>query len=347
MQVKLSELAARFGLRLVGEDREIRGVNTLDLAGPDELSFLANPKYAPALATTKAGAVIVPERHAGDVATALVSDNPYLSLARVAALFAPQQGAQAAGVSPLAFVHEDAVVDPAAIVYPFAFVGPRSRVAARARIFPHVYVGEDCEIGEGATLYPGVTLMSGVRLGRGVICHPGCVLGSDGFGYAQGPEGLVKVPQIGPVIIGDGVEIGANAAVDRGSLGTTEIRAGAKVDNLCQVAHNVRIGEHSILVAQVGVSGSTSIGRGVILAGQAGIVGHLSIGDGAMVGAQSGVGQDLPAGARVSGSPAYDHGLFLRNSVLLPKLPELFKRVKELEKEISSLRKQGSSDDDA
>lgn len=347
MQVKLSELAARFGLKLVGEDRTVQGVNTLDSAGPDELSFLANPKYAASLAATRAGAVIVPERHAGDVAVALVSDNPYLSLARIAALFAPPQGTQEPGVSPLAFVHEDALVDPSATVYPFVYVGPRSRVAAGARLFPHVYVGEDCEIGQNATLYPGVTLMSGVRLGRGVICHPGSVLGSDGFGYAQGPEGLVKVPQIGPVVIGDGVEIGANAAVDRGSLGTTEIRTGAKVDNLCQVAHNVRIGEHSILVAQVGVSGSTTIGRGVILAGQAGVVGHLSIGDGAMVGAQSGVGQDLAAGARVSGSPAYDHGLFLRNSVLLPKLPELFRRVKELEKELSLLRKQGNNDDDA
>ncbi len=336
MHVKLSELAARFGLKLVGEDRDVQGVNTLDKAGPDELSFLANPKYAPALATTRAGAVIVPEKHAKDVPTALVSDNPYLALARIATLFAPVQGTQAAGISPLAFVHEDAEVDPSATIYPFVFVGPRTRVLAGAKLFPHVYVGEDCEVGEGTTVFPGVTLMAGVRLGRGVICHPGSVLGSDGFGYAQGPEGLVKVPQIGPVIIGDGVEIGANAAVDRGSLGTTEIRAGAKVDNLCQVAHNVRIGEHSILVAQVGVSGSTTIGRGVILAGQAGVVGHLSIGDGAMVGAQSGVGQDLPAGARVSGSPAYDHGVFLRNSVLLPKLPDLF-----------SLRKQGSSDDDA
>ncbi|EPR37473.1 UDP-3-O-(3-hydroxymyristoyl) glucosamine N-acyltransferase [Desulfovibrio sp. X2] len=346
MRITLSELASRFGLRLVGQDREIQGVNTLEKASPDELSFLANPKYAPALKTTQAGCVIVSEKHAGDVPCALVSDNPYLSLARIATLFAPPQGCQGSGTSPLAFVHEEASVSPEAVVYPFAFVGPRSRVAAGARIFPHCYVGEECEIGEGTTLYPGVTLMAGVKLGRGVICHPGAVLGSDGFGYAQGPEGLVKVPQIGPVVIGDGVEVGANATVDRGSLGTTEIRSGAKVDNLCQIAHNVRIGEHSILVAQVGVSGSTTIGRGVILAGQVGVVGHLEIGDGAIVGAQSGVGQSLPAGARVSGSPAYDHGAFLRNAVLLPKLPELVKRVNALEKEISELRKRGTDDND-
>lgn len=346
MRILLSELARRFSLELVGDDREVSGVNTLEAAGPGELSFLANPKYADRLATTKAEAVIVSKRHAGDVPRALVSDNPYLSLARVASLFAPEQGFIPPGIHPLAFVHDDATVADDASIHPFAVVGPRSVIGAKARLFPHVYVGEDCVVGEGCTLFPGVTLMSGVRLGKGVTCHPGAVLGSDGFGFAQGPEGLVKVPQIGPVVIGDGVEIGANTAIDRGSLGTTEIRAGAKVDNLCQVAHNVRVGEHSILVAQVGVSGSTTIGRGVILAGQAGVVGHLKIGDGAMVGAQAGVGQDLPPGARVSGSPAYDHGVFLRNAALLPKLPEMAKRLKALEKEISAL-KEGLKNNDA
>jgi UDP-3-O-[3-hydroxymyristoyl] glucosamine N-acyltransferase len=266
-------------------------------------------------------------------------------LARVLEVFHTPQGAFS-GQSGLASVHADARVDDSAELAPFVYVGRGSVVGPRSRLFPGVYVGEDCVLGEGCVLYPGATLMAGVKLGDGVIVHPGAVLGSDGFGYAQGPEGHVKVPQIGGLEIGDRVEIGANTAIDRGSLGTTRIETGAKLDNLCQVAHNVTVGPHSILVSQVGVSGSTKLGTGVILGGQVGVVGHLTIGDGSMVGAQAGVGKDLPPGSQVSGSPAYDHKTFLRNAALMPKLPDMAKKVRELERELAEIKASLKKGDD-
>jgi UDP-3-O-[3-hydroxymyristoyl] glucosamine N-acyltransferase len=333
----LSELAAALGIALRGKDREVRGVNTLEAAGPDQVSFLANPKYAGMLSATRAGAVIVDEAHAGETPTALVSANPYLDFARALTLFARPQGCLT-GRSELAFVHPEARLAADAVVYPFAFVGARAEIGPGCALFPHVYVGEDCVLGPGCVLHPGATLMAGVRLGARVLVGPGTVLGSEGFGFAPAEAGRMKIPQVGVVEVGDDVEFGANTAVDRAALDTTRIGSRCKIDNLVQVGHNVVLGDDCVLVAQVGISGSTRLGSRVVMAGQVGVAGHLAIGDGVVIGPKAGVAHDIPAGKVVGGIPAMDRGLYLRNLALAPKLPELARRVASLERELAALK---------
>lgn len=335
--MKLSAIAEALGLELRGGDCEIDGVNTLENAGPTEISFLGNAKYLHALETTKAGAVIVTADHADQVGTALIAESPYLAIAGVAQLFDRGQGSFS-GQSELAHVHPEATVDESATIYPFVYIGAGSKVEAGAKLFPGVYVGENCTVGQGTVLYPNVVLMEGVTLGNQVTIHAGTVLGADGFGYVPTPQGIYKVPQIGRVEVGDNVEIGSNTSMDRASLGSTSIGAGTKIDNLCQIAHNVHIGANSLIVAQVGISGSTKIGNGCILAGQAGIVGHITLGDGCRVGAQSGVGKDVPPGQAVGGSPATPENLYRRQTVLHNKLPQMARRLKQLEKEMAALK---------
>ena len=333
----LSRLAQKLGLKLLGDDLEITGVNTLDMAREDEISFLANPRYLPLLETTNAGAVIVDEEHADKLSRALISKNPYLDFVRTVQLFAKPQGSFV-GQSPLAFIHEDAQVHPTAVIYPHVYIGPGVKIGENTQIFPSCYVGEDSVIGDNCIIYPNVTIMARTIIGNNVIIHPGAVIGSDGFGFAQGGPGLEKFPQIGKVVIEDNVEIGANTTIDRAALGETRVGQGTKIDNLVQIGHNVKIGENSILVAQVGIAGSTTLGKNVILAGQVGVAGHLKIGDNCRVSAQSGVGKNLPPHTDVGGSPAMEHKTYLRTSVILPKLPELVKTIKKMQKEIEELK---------
>lgn len=345
-RVKLSYLARALGLTLKGEDKEVGGFGTLETAKPDEVGFLANPKYLPLLERTRAAAVIIEERFADRVETALVSENPYLDFARALSLFAEPQGCLA-GVSEQAFIHPEARVHETAAVYPFVFVGKGAEVGENSKLFPGCYVGERSVVGKSCILYPNVTLMADTVVGDRVLVHAGAVIGSDGFGFAPSENGLEKIPQMGNVVVEDDVEIGANTTIDRAVMASTVIGRGTKIDNLVQIGHNVTIGANSILVAQVGVSGSTTIGKGVTLAGQAGISGHLKIGDGATVGPRSGVGKDVPAGMVVGGTPAMERGLFLRSLALAPKLPDLAKTVRRLEKEIQELKKltgQGEKD---
>ena len=348
--MKLKELADTLDLTLQGEvqgDAVITGVNTLDKAGPGEISFLANPKYADLLAGCHATAVIVDAAHASQTATALISPNPYLSFARAVQLFATPQGCMQ-GISELACIHAGATVDPGCTVYPFVFVGAGAMVGAGTTLFPGAYVGENCRVGAGCTLYPNATLMAGTVLGDRTVVHAGAVLGSDGFGYAPGPNGLEKIPQVGVVGVGSDVEIGANAAIDRAALGVTSIGNGVKIDNLVQIGHNVEIGSHSIIVSQVGISGSTKVGTGVTMAGQVGVAGHLKIGDGATIGPKSGIAKDVAAGMTVGGIPAVDQGTYMRTLALMPKFPEMARRLNRLEKELSALKtalSQGESDD--
>lgn len=337
MPFQLKELAERLGIESRGPDKTIRGVNTLEKAGPDEIAFLASPKYAHLLESTHAGAVLLDEKHAPRVESALVSAHVRLDWARVVMLFARPQGSMR-GRHELAYVHPEAVIHESATVYPFAFIGPRAEIGAGATVFPGCYVGEDCRVGEGSTLYPNVVLMAGTRLGSNVVIHPGTSIGADGYGYVQGPAGHVKVPQIGRVEIEDDVEIGANSAVDRAALDATRIGRGTKIDNLVQIAHNVQIGPCCLLVSQVGIAGSTTVGAGVVMGGQAGVADNLSIGDGAMLAPQVGVGRDVPAKAAIGGSPQMEYNTYLRAGLALPKLPELLHRVRRLEKEIESLK---------
>lgn len=335
----LSEIATRLGLTLMGGDAEITGVNTLADASPSELSFLANPKYAAQLETTRAAAVIVSAGQAPEDRTCLVSANPYLDFARSVQLFATPQG-QFLGVSELAFVHPEASVDAAASVAPFAYIGPGAVIGARARIFSGVYIGENCVVDEDSTIYPNCSLMAGTQVGKRVILHAGTVLGSDGFGFAQTGAGMTKFPQIGRTVIEDDVEIGANTTIDRAALGETRIGQGTKIDNLVQLGHNVRVGRNCIIVAQVGIAGSTSLGDGVVLAGQVGVAGHIHLADGCRIGAKSGVGKDVPERQDLSGIPAMPHGTFLRSSAIVPKLPEMKRRLSKLEKELAALREE-------
>lgn len=335
----LSEIAAALGLTLQGGDTEITGVNTLADASPSELSFLANPKYAPQLATTRAGAVIVSADQAQASMPCLLSPNPYLDFARCVQLFAKPQG-RFEGISDLAFVHPEATVDPAAAVGPFVSIGQGAHVGRGVRIFSGTYVGENCFVDEDTTIYPNCSLMAGTRLGKRVILHAGTVLGSDGFGFAQGAGAMTKFPQIGRVVIEDDVEIGANTTIDRAALGETRVGQGTKIDNLVQLGHNVRVGRNCLIVAQVGIAGSTTLGDGVILAGQVGVAGHIHIGDGCRIGAKSGIGQDIPPKQDMSGIPVMPHGTFLRTSSIMPKLPEMKRRLSKLEKELAALREE-------
>jgi len=331
-ELDLARVAEILGARLVGRaDAVVRGVGTLSDAGPDEVTFLANPRYAKNLADTRAVGVIVAEEVPGIATAQLVVANPYLAYARLMReLFTPERKAR--GLSPDARVDPTATLGPEPDVGPFVVVGPGCVIGARVTLDAGVHLGADCRLGDDVTLHPGVVLHEGVRIGSRVKIHPGTVIGADGFGYATGKGVHEKIPHVGTVVIEDDVEIGANVTIDRAVLGETVIGAGTKIDNHVQVAHNVRIGRGCLIAALVGVSGSSELGNYVVLGGQAGIAGHVHIGDGVRVAARGGVTKDIPAGQTVSGFPAAPHREELRRQAALSRLPELRARVEALEK---------------
>ncbi len=341
----LSQLAADLGLEYTGEDVVISGVNTLEQAGENELTFLADTRHRHLLESTRAGAVILSAEDSVSVHRALVSKNPYLDFARAMEMFAVPQGLEKS-MPEQAFIHHTAWVDPSAIIHPMVFVGKNARIERGCRIFPHVYIGENAHLGQDCLIYPQVSIMADTRVGDRVVIHGGAVIGSDGFGFVQEKEHRTKIPQMGRVVVEEDVEIGACTTVDRATLGETRIGRGTKIDNLVQVGHNVQIGENCVLIAQVGISGSTRLGRNVILGGQAGVAGHLSIEDNCRVAAKSGGGKSMPANTDAGGIPAMEHSTFLRNAILLPKLSHMHKRLKKLEKEIQAMQnnKQGEKE---
>lgn len=307
--------------------RTISGVAPLDRAGPRDLVFLDNAKYAEDLKTTRAAACLIQPRHlerVPDGVAALVVAEPYRAFAIVLAkLFPsasrPESGFGATGISPNASVHPEArleqgvVIDPGAVIGPRAEIGAGTVIGANAVIGPDVRIGRDCSVGPGATIFHAL-------IGDKVILHPGVRVGQDGFGFAMGPGGHLKVPQIGRVIIQDKVEIGANTTIDRGANRDTVIGEGTKIDNLVQIGHNVVVGRHCVIVSQVGISGSCEIGDYVAIGGQAGLSGHLKIGMGAQIGASSGVMNDIPAGQTWIGAPAQPLRDFWREVAALRKL---------------------------
>ena len=254
-----------------------------------------------------------------------------------AALFQRGHG-EFSGVSDMAHIDPSAVLGAGCTVYPFAFIGPRARVGEGCTLFPGAYAGEDCVIGKGSVLYPGAVVLAGVSLGDDCVLGAGAVIGTDGFGFARMDGVMRKVPQIGTVRLADRVDIGANACVDRATLGATSIGADSKLDNLVQIGHNVSLGEQCLIISQVGIAGSTKAGDRVTMAGQAGIAGHLNIGNDVTIGPQSGVGKDIPAGMTGGGTPFMDGRDFLRVAVITPKLPELQRRIQTLEKELAALK---------
>ena len=335
--MKLRELAGQLGCELLGDGEvEIRGVAGLEQAGPGDLSFLANPKYAPLLASTAASAVIV-ARGQDAALPRLVAESPYLAFARAISLLKPP-AQPAAGVHPSAQVHPSAVLGAGVHVGALAVVGARVQVGARSVLHPHVVLYDDVRIGEDCLLHSGVQVREGCRLGSRVVVQNGAVIGADGFGFAKDGEGRYqKFPQVGIVVIEDDVEIGALTAVDRAALGETRIGRGSKLDNLVQVGHSVTIGRDSVLCGQVGIAGSSKVGNRVTLAGQVGVAGHLEIGDGVIVTAQSGVPGNVEPGTILSGSPAFANRGWLKSSAVFTRLPELQKRVRELERRLESL----------
>lgn len=336
MECTLRELADLVGGVVKGDDSVlIRGVSGLKEAGPDEITFLANPKYETFVNDTRAAAIIMEkERETGK--PLIITGNPYLAFAKVAQKFSRGRH-EGIGVSPQAVVDPTARIGENVSVQPLVYVGRNAVIGKGTVVMAGAVVDDDAQIGEDCFIFPNVSILCGCRLGNRVTIHSGTVIGSDGFGYAQDGERHVKIPQVGIVQIDDDVEIGANCTVDRATIGKTWIKSGVKIDNLVQVAHNVIVGENTLLIAQVGISGSSEIGRNVVLAGQVGVAGHIKIGDNAKVGGQSGLHKDLEEGAIVSGSPAIPHRQWLRVSGYTAKLPELVKRLTKLEERIREL----------
>jgi len=338
----LSELAGLLGAVVVGDGSiEIHGVTGIQEAGPGDLTFLANPKYEKYLAETSASAVIVSPDYRARCEElgkpALVVENPYSAFASAVTTYLEPSLGLPRGVHPTAVVDEAAEIGREAAVGAHVVVAAGARLGDRVVVHPGAYIGTDVTVGADSIVYPNATIRRGSAIGERVIIHSGSVIGSDGFGFARETEGHRKIPQVGNVVIEDDVEVGANACIDRATVGTTRIGRGTKIDNLVQIGHNVRIGEGSIVVAQVGISGSTRLGRNVVLGGQVGVAGHIEIGDGVMVGAQSGVTRSVPNGEVVSGYPARRHSLSKRLYACLQRLPSLFERTRDLERRIGKL----------
>ncbi len=333
--IRLRDLAAELGREVEGDaDARVSGVAALAQAGPDDLAYARSERFGTALRASRAGALIAaPGLDTGGRPT-IRSPNPGLDFARAARRIAPAVAPEP-GVHPSACIDPTAFVDASATVGPCCVVGARARVGARSVLHARVTLYADVEVGVDCVVHAGCVMREGTVIGARVVLQPGAILGGDGFGYAMDDEGrLEALPRLGRVVVEDDVEIGANTTVDRGSLGETRIGRGAKLDNLVQVAHNVAIGEHAVVVAQVGVAGSSTVGRRALLMAQAGVADHVRIGDRAFVGPQSGVRGDVAEGERVMGSPHRELGAFRRTWGALALLPSLLRRVRVLERRL-------------
>jgi len=335
-------VAALTGGRLVGPgDLAVSGVGGLDDAGPTAVSFLANPRYRDRVLPSKAGVVLVPEEFT-DLPPAgrawVVCADPSGAFTAVVTAFAPPPPSYPPGIHPSAVVAAGAVVPASVHVGPCAVIEADAVIGERTVIGAGVFVGQATQIGCDCLIYPNVSIRERCRLGNRVILHCGVVIGGDGFGYVSGPQGHTKIPQVGIVQIDDDVEIGALTAVDRARFGRTWIQRGTKIDNLVQIAHNVVIGQHCIVVAEAGIAGSTRLGNGVVVAAQAGLAGHITVGDGAVVMGQAGVTKDLAPKATVFGTPAVDRQEFARVQMNVKRIARLQESLKELENQVREMR---------
>jgi UDP-3-O-[3-hydroxymyristoyl] glucosamine N-acyltransferase len=329
--MKLSAIAAALHLRLENgsPDTEITGLNGIEQAGPGELTFVSNPKYAAAARSTRAAAVIVSEDFPAISAPVLRAKDPYLSFAQALELF-HKPLRYAAGVHPTAVVHRNARIGEDAHIGPYVVIDEDVEIGAHAVLLAHVVIYRGARIGDHFFAHAHAVVRENCRIGNGVLLQNGVVIGADGFGFAKTAEGRwYKIPQPAPVVLGDDVEVQANSCIDRASVGETRVGRGVKVDNLVQVGHAAQVGEDALLCAQVGLAGSTEIGDKAILTGQVGVVGHCKVGENAIVTPQSGVANDIAPGALVSGSPAVDHKAWLKYSAILPRLPEIARALRK------------------
>ena len=338
LTLKLQILAERLGCTLEGDGAvEIGRVAAIEDAGPGDVTFFANPKYAAELRTTRASAVILGNGAELAPCAMLRTSEPYVTFAHAVRLFA-EVVRPAPGVHDRAYVADSAVIAADASIGPLSVVGDRARIGARTIIYPNVTIGPGAEIGEDCTIHSGVSIRERVRIGSRVIIQNGAVIGSDGFGFAKRADGShEKIPQVGGVVVEDDVEIGANSAIDRPAVGETRIGAGTKIDNLVQVAHGVTIGRRVLLAGQVGIAGSTVVEDDVTLAGQVGVSGHVTIGKGTIATAQTGIPNSIDPGSFISGYPAIPNREWLKASAVFRKLPELRKRLADLEQRLAEL----------
>jgi UDP-3-O-[3-hydroxymyristoyl] glucosamine N-acyltransferase len=333
--LKLGQIAQQLGCELCGDaDIEIRGIAGIEEAQSGELTFISNPKYISKVKTTKASAVIVSTDFQDIAAATLRTANPYLAFAHAIELFY-QAPVPSAGIDPAARIARTAKVGTNASIGPYVIIEDDVEIGSNCTLFPFVHICRGVSIGDNFKAFAHVSVREFCRIGNNVILQDGVKIGTDGYGYAKQKDGsYYKIVQSGIVVIEDDVEFGANATIDRATIGETRVRRGAKIDNLVQIGHASQVGENSLLCAQVGLAGSTRVGRDVILAGQVGAAGHLEIGDGAVVTAQSGIPNSLEPGKVFSGYPAIDNKIWLKSSALFKRLPEVLKRIEALEKSV-------------
>jgi UDP-3-O-[3-hydroxymyristoyl] glucosamine N-acyltransferase len=343
MQFTAAQIAQIVDGKIEGDpDVAVSSFGKIEEATAGQLAFLANPKYEEFLYTTKADIIIINESQVlkdSLAATLIKVPDAYSAFASLLRQYQRIVADQMVGIQEPCYIHATVKKGDNIFIGAFAYIGENVILADDVKIYPNTYIGNNVVIGKGTVLHPGVKIYHDCIIGQKVVIHAGTVIGGDGFGYAPQPDGsFKKVPQMGNVIIEDKVEIGSNTTIDRATIGSTIIREGAKLDNLLQIAHNVEVGNNSVIAAQSGISGSTKIGNNVMIGGQVGIVGHLTIADGSKINAQSGVSKSMKTpNMAVTGSPAYDYAASLRSQALVRKLPELEKRIKELEELVKKL----------
>lgn len=340
MEISLAGLVEMINGEVHGDCKKIiKGVAPFDAAGEHDITFADSPKILKRINETGAGAVIVPVNFQQQVPINMVkSDNPRLAFAKIMHLFFPASDSNS-GISPKASVGRNVLIGAESCVDEFSVIQNNVMIGSRVKIHPHVVIGEGVRIGDDVEIYPNVTILKQCVIGNRVIIRSGSVVGSDGFGFVPDGNRHYKIPQVGIVQIDDDVEIGSCCTIDRATFGKTWIQQGVKTDSHVHIAHNVVVGENTLIVAQVGIAGSTTIGKNVILAGQAGIGGHISIGDRVTVGPQAGVARSVSEGEVVSGTPEMPHRLWLRVSQIIPRLPELKKKIADLEKQMDAFLK--------
>lgn len=344
MQFTAAQIAMLIQGNVEGDpSTQVSSFGKIEEAKAGQLSFLANPKYEDFLYTSGASVIIVNnslELKQAVGATLIKVPDAYSAFAQLLTAYQEMMSQQLQGIQEPSYISKTAKIGENVFVGAFTFIGENVEIGNNVKIHPQVYIGNDVRIGDHSIIHPGVKIYHQCVAGKNVTIHAGSVIGSDGFGFAPQQDGTYKkIPQIGNVVIGDGVEIGSNCSIDRATIGSTVIHAGAKLDNLIQIAHNVEIGSFTVIAAQAGVSGSTKIGKNAMIGGQAGIVGHLYIADGARINAQSGVTKSIKeANHAVSGSPAHEYGAMLRAQAVQRNLPEMEKRIAELEKIVQALK---------